>query len=102
MMEIVKALRTEIDRLSACIAGVGAAARPWWDQVPSDVNHWQGRLRRCGCRKSANCDHCGGTGVRRECHQRDCQEYGCSFGFCAVSLEEADRYLAECPFIEHS
>jgi len=30
------------------------------------------------------CEFCGGNGARRNCHQRDCYEYGCSFGYCHV------------------
>ena len=74
------------------------AQSPWWDQKPTRENHYQGRLKRCGCQLQGDCERCGGVGVRRVCNQKDCQEFGCSFGFCGVSEADAADYLTERPF----
>ena len=31
-----------------------------------------------------SCEFCGGNGARFKCNQRDCFEFGCSFGVCHV------------------
>lgn len=70
----------------------------WFKRKPKTPPHFtglnrHGRLRLCKCGGSGDyC--CGGTGVRRICRERDCQEFGCSFGICYVPHDEAEAYKA--------
>lgn len=58
------------------------------------MSKYSGKVIKCKNHKGFECENCGGLGWKRECHSRECVEYGCDGGLHCHLIQPGEKIYA--------